>query len=720
MDDSWVTGIQDDVGSLVDLIPRINKKISNVAGRVTVLSRRIEKMESTLVELQSLVQEQLHLQRDAAEDRELLERLLKEREEGSGDDDDDTKPKPIPPVGSNILEDAVGGIVAALSAGVIASLPQVIAGIKANAPNMLGYDEGSVLKELVPFGVRRVAAAGHFIGRGLSAVGHALGLGSAEEGGEVAEGVLPKIATKVGLKGLLKAVPFVGALFSVFSAMQRIEDGDYVGAIIDSVTAVADLTGVGSAVGLGLVLTNAVRDATGSGAETNAEILRVLGGDKKKVAEAIFSLPGIVAMVHVWRGARAATSGDWWGAAKEMYAGFEDVVDPVSSDNLGGYQEVGQWMASVVQGIMRSMEQNPTFGGFMTLMKGFALLPTNPAAGMSLIAQGGYTFFSTLPTTTGDIAHNVETGVSDVAHHIFGGPERNEDNAMPPVRGGTENPYGVGGGHVRRTVGGHPDFSGGIIVHHTGSRSLSGAVETLRERGLSANYVVGRDGQVVTLLDPAKYTAAHMLPSAGFGGRAAATGANNSDTIGIEVAANDDSDVTPAERMAVQRLIHRDQQRFGIDPSKVYGHGYVNPGHKEADEGYTEVNDYFYGARHGGQLAPSRGAGAPDPLDPRQRGEPYPTVPNDYARTDPPRDSGSRIAPPPPSHPQGHGIAHATPTRGAPSINRSAAAAPPRRAPAGLGPDYVPSPTDTRGAQDWLHYFDVGPIDSATALSGVL
>jgi hypothetical protein len=50
----------------------------------------------------------------------------------------------------------------------------------------------------------------------------------------------------------------------------------------------------------------------------------------------------------------------------------------------------------------------------------------------------------------------------------------------------------------------------------------------------------------------------------------------------VEVIANGDSDVTPAQVASARSFIAKNYPN-----TPVYGHGEVNPGHKEADEGKT-------------------------------------------------------------------------------------------------------------------------------------
>jgi len=62
-----------------------------------------------------------------------------------------------------------------------------------------------------------------------------------------------------------------------------------------------------------------------------------------------------------------------------------------------------------------------------------------------------------------------------------------------------------------------------------------------------------------------------------------ALGPTNGNSQGVEVVANDDADILPIQAAAVFKLV----KALGYSPGQIYGHGEVNPGHKQATEGYT-------------------------------------------------------------------------------------------------------------------------------------
>lgn len=127
----------------------------------------------------------------------------------------------------------------------------------------------------------------------------------------------------------------------------------------------------------------------------------------------------------------------------------------------------------------------------------------------------------------------------------------------------------------------------GMIVHHTGGGGdTAGVVNTLNQRGLSVQFVVDREGKTHQIL-PEGTEASHMRTGWGAKG----DGKSNSNMQGVEVIARNDKDVTDAQKAAVAALVARQATKYGYDPkTSVFGHGEVNPGHKEADEGMSSVD----------------------------------------------------------------------------------------------------------------------------------
>jgi hypothetical protein len=120
----------------------------------------------------------------------------------------------------------------------------------------------------------------------------------------------------------------------------------------------------------------------------------------------------------------------------------------------------------------------------------------------------------------------------------------------------------------------------GFVFHHSGGSTLASLRATLQQRGLGSQYLMDRDGTIYNFAGPGS---PHIRPNDLYHGRA--PGLSNENAVGMEVVARDNSDVTPAQIAAARKFI---DQYYPDVP--VYGHGEVNPGHKQADEGMAIVN----------------------------------------------------------------------------------------------------------------------------------
>lgn len=136
----------------------------------------------------------------------------------------------------------------------------------------------------------------------------------------------------------------------------------------------------------------------------------------------------------------------------------------------------------------------------------------------------------------------------------------------------------------------------GFIIHHTaGGGNVDGVIETLRQRNLGVQYVIDREGQIHQLL-PDRAVGRHMRNGWGELG----VGLDNTNTVGVEVIAKNDKDVLPVQVAAAQSLAVELGRKYGFNPAtSTWGHGQVNPGHKQHDEGMTIVK-----AIRSGQPAP--------------------------------------------------------------------------------------------------------------------
>lgn len=144
-----------------------------------------------------------------------------------------------------------------------------------------------------------------------------------------------------------------------------------------------------------------------------------------------------------------------------------------------------------------------------------------------------------------------------------------------PIQGAS-----VGGAPVTPSLG-KKDVDGvdAFIMHHTGGRgTVEGVQNTLRQRGLGVEYIMDRDGNI---FQSGGRGASHMMKGWGPIGE----GLSNRNTVGMEIIARNDRDVTEAQVKAAREFVAKNYPN-----TPVYGHGQVNPGHKEADEGMKVVN----------------------------------------------------------------------------------------------------------------------------------
>lgn len=131
-----------------------------------------------------------------------------------------------------------------------------------------------------------------------------------------------------------------------------------------------------------------------------------------------------------------------------------------------------------------------------------------------------------------------------------------------------------------------PGFTGtpqikveGMIIHHTGGREPNPdhLVRVLKENTASVQFFIDRDAKVHQLM-PDNHKAWHASKNNN-------SGYDNNNTVGVEIAAREDSDVTDAQVEAAKALIRRMSTKHGFDPSsKVFGHGEVAT-HKRPTEG---------------------------------------------------------------------------------------------------------------------------------------
>jgi N-acetylmuramoyl-L-alanine amidase len=118
-----------------------------------------------------------------------------------------------------------------------------------------------------------------------------------------------------------------------------------------------------------------------------------------------------------------------------------------------------------------------------------------------------------------------------------------------------------------------PNF---IIIHHTTDHSNEEALRTLTSPvlGVSAHYLIGRDGKLVQLVDE-RQRAWHAGIS-WWGGQTDM----NSASIGIELDNDGEEPFADAQIKALIRLLDHLRARYRIPAANVLGHGDVAPGRK--------------------------------------------------------------------------------------------------------------------------------------------
>lgn len=140
----------------------------------------------------------------------------------------------------------------------------------------------------------------------------------------------------------------------------------------------------------------------------------------------------------------------------------------------------------------------------------------------------------------------------------------------------------------------------GLVVHHTATPDTAtpqSIAQGWKQTGTSSQYIMGRDGTIYQMM-PDGSKAYQIVKS----WNPAIPWASNSTTVGIELIAKDDQDVTPAQTAALQQFALEQAQKYGFDPAtNVVGHGEVNgsgapPGTnpmylRQDSEGMTAVNN---------------------------------------------------------------------------------------------------------------------------------
>lgn len=115
-----------------------------------------------------------------------------------------------------------------------------------------------------------------------------------------------------------------------------------------------------------------------------------------------------------------------------------------------------------------------------------------------------------------------------------------------------------------------------VIIHHTSNDTVERALATLTNpaRGVSAHYLIARDGRIIYLVDELK-RAWHAGDTYWGGNRDI-----NSSSIGIELDNNGREPFAEAQITALMALLADLKARWSIPAANFLGHGDVAPGRK--------------------------------------------------------------------------------------------------------------------------------------------
>lgn len=118
-----------------------------------------------------------------------------------------------------------------------------------------------------------------------------------------------------------------------------------------------------------------------------------------------------------------------------------------------------------------------------------------------------------------------------------------------------------------------------LVIHHTAGRGdTAGVINTFKQRGFPAHYVIDRQGNITQVLGGTQ-KGQHVKVNK--------SGIVNSNSWGVEVIAKDDSDILPVQIEAAKQLATQLKNTYGFDYSNAYGHGQIEGQDKQATEGKT-------------------------------------------------------------------------------------------------------------------------------------
>ena len=129
-----------------------------------------------------------------------------------------------------------------------------------------------------------------------------------------------------------------------------------------------------------------------------------------------------------------------------------------------------------------------------------------------------------------------------------------------------------------------------IVVHYTASLSIEGTLGWFQRKdsGVSAHYVIGRDGRVVQMVRE-EDVAWHAGRSAMVPHETPPRETNvNEFSVGIELVGTPDSGFTDRQLASLYEVLARTVAKYHIPPERVVGHLHISPGRKIDPDGYDK------------------------------------------------------------------------------------------------------------------------------------
>ncbi len=197
--------------------------------------------------------------------------------------------------------------------------------------------------------------------------------------------------------------------------------------------------------------------------------------------------------------------------------------------------------------------------------------------GRPTLLVGGNRFAYDPASRNGPYApYNIQAGTSGLEHMTISDIARLRDNTSSVSGSPAPDAKAAPSGDTRA-----------VVLHHTGSHASPAEIvaEWRREgRGIGAQFIVDRDGVVHDVEKEFGYTNFNHVSPAHTPQSLKDQGYVNRNMVGIEIIANNDSDVNQSEITGVTNFV-----RKGYNSVPVLTHGYLNPieHHRQPTEGKT-------------------------------------------------------------------------------------------------------------------------------------